>query len=240
MQKETGTFVSKGRVIFMTETDFVLLQKSVFTGITTDEISSMLSCLSARETTFQKDEIIFSYGQHITSIGIVLEGNVHIIKEDFWGNANLLAECCAGDIFGEAYAINTSEPLEMNIFAASRCRILFLEVSKILSVCSSACEFHNRLIQNLLTLVSKKNFQLNRKLEHMSKRTTREKLLSYLSMESKKAGTSSFTISFNRQQLADYLSVDRSAMSNELCKLRDEGILKFQKNHFTLFEGDRL
>ena len=124
----------------------------------------------------------------------------------------------------------------MNILAASNCRILFLEVSKILTVCSSACEFHNRLIQNMLTLIARKNFQLNRKLEHMSKRSTKEKLLSYLSMESKKANAPTFTIPFNRQQLADYLSVDRSAMSNELCKLRDEGILQFHKNSFTLFE----
>lgn len=170
----------------MTNDDLLLLQTSVFTGITTDEIRDMLSCLSARETTFIKDEIIFSYGETITGIGIVLEGSVHIVKEDFWGNANLMAECAPGDIFGEAYAINSTEPLEMNIFAASTCRVLFLEVSKILTICPSACAFHNRLIRNLLTLVSRKNFQLNRKLEHMSKRTTREKLLSYLSMESKK------------------------------------------------------
>ena len=110
------------------------------------------------------------------------------------------------------------------------------ETASTSQVCPSACAFHNRLIRNLLTLVSRKNFQLNRKLEHMSKRTTREKLLSYLSMESKKANASTFTIPFNRQQLADYLSVDRSAMSNELCKLRDAGILEFNKNTFTIFE----
>ena len=123
----------------MTNDDLLLLQTSVFTGITTDEIRDMLSCLSARETTFTKDEIIFSYGETITGIGIVLDGNVHIVKEDFWGNANLMAECAPGDIFGEAYAINSTEPLEMNIFAASTCRVLFLEVSKILTVCPSAC-----------------------------------------------------------------------------------------------------
>ena len=119
----------------MTNDDLLLLQTSVFTWITTDEIRDMLSCLSARETTFIKDEIIFSYGETITGIGIVLEGSVHIVKEDFWGNANLMAECAPGDIFGEAYAINSTEPLEMNIFAASTCRILFLEVSKILTIC---------------------------------------------------------------------------------------------------------
>lgn len=218
----------------MKDSDYQLLQTSVFSGITTEEIKDMLSCLSAREVTFGKDEIIFSYGTRLTSIGIVLDGCVHILKEDFWGNANLMSECQPGDIFGEAYAINASAPLEMNIFSAADSRILFLEVNKILTVCSSACEFHNRLIQNLLTLVARKNFELNRKLEHMSKRTTREKLLSYLSTESKKANASTFTIPFNRQQLADYLSVDRSAMSNELCKLRDEGVLEFRKNSFTL------
>ena len=143
----------------MTNDDLLLLQTSVFTGIATDEIRDMLSCLSARETTFLKDEIIFSYGENITGIGIVLEGSVHIVKEDFWGNANLMAECAPGDIFGEAYAINSTEPLEMNIFAASTCRVLFLEVSKILTICPSACAFHNRLISNLLKLVSRKYFQ---------------------------------------------------------------------------------
>ena len=139
----------------MTNDDLLLLQTSVFTGITTDEIRDMLSCLSARETTFIKDEIIFSYGETITGIGIVLEGSVHIVKEDFWGNANLMAECAPGDIFGEAYAINSTEPLEMNIFAASTCRILFLEVSKILTVCPSACAFHNRLIRNNVSVPEK-------------------------------------------------------------------------------------
>lgn len=169
----------------MTNDDLLLLQTSVFTGITTDEIRDMLSCLSARETTFIKDEIIFSYGETITGIGIVLRECTHC-KRGLLGQCQSDGRMCPGRYFREAYAINSTEPLEMNIFAASTCRVLFLEVSKILTVCPSACAFHNRLIRNLLTLVSRKNFQLNRKLEHMSKRTTREKLLSYLSMESKK------------------------------------------------------
>ncbi len=99
----------------MKESDYQLLQHLVFSGITTEEIKAMLTCLSAREATFRKDEIIFSYGKQLTSIGIVLDGCVHILKEDFWGNANLMSECQPGDIFGEAYAINASAPLEMNI-----------------------------------------------------------------------------------------------------------------------------
>lgn len=214
-----------------------LPQIPVFAGISSEEIPKMLSCFSAEEHFFEKNQIIFSYGQNIKHIGIILEGSVCIVKEDFWGNANLLAECKAGDIFGEAYAIASDEPLEMNIFSASHSRILFLELSNILTICPNACSFHNRLIQNLLMLCAQKNIRLNQKLEHMSKRTTREKLLSYLSMESKKAQSPAFTIPFNRQQLADYLSVDRSAMSNELCKLRDEGILTFHKNQFLLLNS---
>ena len=137
----------------MTNDDLLLLQTSVFTGITTDEIRDMLSCLSARETTFTKDEIIFSYGETITGIGIVLEGSVHIVKEDFWGNANLMAECAPGDIFGEAYAINSTEPLEMNIFAASTCRVLFMDVDKNLKVWPHAGAFNNRQVSKLLKIV---------------------------------------------------------------------------------------
>ena len=218
----------------MKDSDYQLLQTSVFSGITTEEIKDMLSCLSAREVTFGKDEIIFSYGKHLTSIGIVLDGCVHILKEDFWGNANLMSECQAGDIFGEAYAINASAPLEMNIFSAADSRILFLEVNKILTVCSSACEFHNRLIQNLLRISAQKGLTLTSRMMHTAPRALRDRLISYLSEQAIANNSAHFTIPYNRQQLADYLSVDRSAMSNELCKLRDEGILEFRKNSFTL------
>lgn len=139
-----------------------------------------------------------------------------------------------GDIFGESYAIRTNCALEVSLYAEQNSTVLYLNVSKMMTLCSRACEFHNQLTRNLLSVLAERNFQLGQKLEHMTKRTTREKLLSYLSSEARRSGSSSFDIPFNRQQLADYLSVDRSAMSNELCHLRDEGLISFQKNHFTV------
>lgn len=159
----------------------------------------------------------------------MLEGSVHIVKEDFWGNANLMAECVPGDIFGEAYAINSTEPLEMNIFAASTCRVLFLEVSKILTVCSlRLCVSQPADPQSSNVSVPEKfpvKPQIRTYVQAHHQRETA--LLPVHGVE--KANASTFTIPFNRQQLADYLSVDRSAMSNELCKLRDAGILEFNK-----------
>ena len=151
-----------------------------------------------------------------------------------WGNTNLMTRCHPGDIFGESYAIRTNCALEVSLYAEQNSTVLYLNVSKMMTLCSRACEFHNQLTRNLLSVLAERNFQLGQKLEHMTKRTTREKLLSYLSSEARRSGSSSFDIPFNRQQLADYLSVDRSAMSNELCHLRDEGLISFQKNHFTV------
>ena len=196
----------------------------------------MLNCLGAERRQYAKGQMICRTGDIVSSLGIVLSGSVLVENDDLWGNSTVLDRIGPGQIFAETYACTPGEPLMVNVVVPESAEVLFLQVGRILEMCPNACGYHNRLIRNLLTLVSRKNFQLNRKLEHMSKRTTREKLLSYLSMESKKANASTFTIPFNRQQLADYLSVDRSAMSNELCKLRDAGILEFNKNTFTIFE----
>ena len=137
---------------------------------------------------------------------------------------------------GEAYDAPGSEPLLNDVIAIEESKVMFLDIQKILTVCSSACTFHSLLIQNLFYAISAKNRGLVQKLGHMSKRTTKEKLLSYLSEQAKKHKSAAFDVPFNRQQLADFLSVDRSAMSNELCKLRDEGLLSFSRNHSVLLE----
>ena len=195
----------------------------------------MLDCLSAYAQIYQKGECIFHRGERITSVAMLLEGCIHIQKEDYWGNLSILSEISAGEIFGEVYACLGNEEILNNAVAVRQSTVLFLDISRILTVCPSACRFHGRLIRNLLSVIASKNKILTQKLSHMSQRTTREKLLSYLSEQSLRTGCSSFDIPFNRQQLADFLSVDRSAMSNELCKMRDEGILAFDKNHFVLY-----
>ena len=167
-------------------------------------------------------------------MALLLEGCIHIQKEDYWGNLSILSEISEGQIFGEVYACLGSDEILNNAVAVKPGKVLFLDVKRILTMCLSACQFHGRLIRNLLAVLAQKNKMLTRKLEHMSRRTTREKLLSYLSEQSQRAGSPVFDIPFNRQQLADFLSVDRSAMSAELCRMRDEGILSFDRNHFVL------
>lgn len=215
--------------------DYRLIKRTaLFDGIEENEIAAMMNCLSATTESYKNGQIIYRLGDTTTLVGEVLSGSVYIIKEDFWGNRSIISEIGAGQFFGETYALIPSAPLEVSVVAADACEVLYLDVKRIMTTCSSACEFHARLIRNLLMVTAQKNLLLTRKLEYMAQRTTREKLLSYLSAESQHMKSPSFEIPFNRQQLADYLSVDRSAMSNELCKLRDEGILKFEKNRFEL------
>lgn len=212
----------------------LLKNTELFSGIQEDEIQSMLGCLSAVKRHFDKGSYIFKIGEQVSAVALVLEGCVYIQREDYWGNLSILNEIEEGEIFGEAYAVPGSGGMENNAIAVRDCEVLFLDFHHILTVCSSSCRFHTLLIQNLFAVMAAKNRILAGKLRHMSQRTTREKLLSYLSEQSRKNRGPEFDIPFNRQQLADFLSVDRSAMSNELCKMRDEGILTFQRNHFIL------
>ena len=112
---------------------------------------------------------------------------------------------------------------------------MLFSCQKMLTVCSSACQFHNRLVKNLLTVVARQNIRLSSKIQVMSQRTTREKLMTYLLGQAKIAGKAEFTIPLDRQALADYLGVERSAMSAELSKLRKEGILDTKGSYFHLY-----
>lgn len=212
----------------------VLKRAVLFYGIKEEETEAMLKCLSAESRCYQKGEYVFRRGEKISAVAMLLEGCIHIQKEDYWGNLSILNEISEGEIFGEVYACLGNEEILNNAAAVKQSVVLFLDINRILTMCPSSCRFHERLIRNLLSVMASKNKRLTQKLEHISQRTTREKLLSYLSEQSLRAGSSSFDIPFNRQQLADFLSVDRSAMSGELCKMREEGILLFEKNHFIL------
>ncbi|NLH00631.1 MAG: Crp/Fnr family transcriptional regulator [Clostridiales bacterium] len=214
---------------------FNIIKKSpLFSGVSDEELEIMLKCLSASIQDYSKGQFILRSGDNVSSVGMVLSGSVHIIKEDFWGNRNIISASAPGQLFAETYAFAHGAPLNVSAVAEEPSTVLFFDAHRILTVCSSACGFHTKLIRNLLSVFAEKNLILNEKLTHMTQRTTREKLLSYLSSEAVRHGSPSFEIPFNRQQLADYLSVDRSSMSNELCKMRDEGILSFKKNSFVL------
>lgn len=206
----------------------------LFHGVKTEEISSILKCLSGQIRSFSKGELIFSAGESITSVGIVLEGLVHIEIDDFWGNKNILNQVGPGQLFGEAYACSPSEPLMVNVVSVLPCQILFLDVPKILRTCETPCSHHQILIENLLRIMATSNLQLSRRILHTTPKTIRERLLAYLSYQELLTGSAQITIPFNRQQLADYLSVDRSALSKEIGKMQKDGLLDVKKNQFTL------
>ena len=212
----------------------VLQKTKMFAGVKEDDISAVLSCLGARLYNYQKGDYVLRQGDHLSDITILVKGSLHIQKDDYWGNRSILGQISEGEMFGEAYAAPESGALQNDVVAVEDSAVIFFDVKRILTTCPSACRFHAAVVQNLFFAISEKNRKLVQKLGHMSKRTTREKLISYLSEEAKRQNRAYFTIPFNRQQLADFLSVDRSAMSNELCKMRDEGLIAFKRNEFRL------
>ncbi len=212
----------------------ILKKTKLFSGVGEDDVTSMLSCLGARLKSYKKGEFVLRQGEHLSDIVVLVEGKLHIQKDDYWGNRSILGLIEVGEMFGEAYVSPESSSLLNDVVAVEDSTAIFFDVKRIITTCPSACRFHSMVVQNMFFAISEKNRKLVQKLGHMSKRTTREKLISYLSEEAGRQNSSSFSIPFNRQQLADFLSVDRSAMSNELCKMRDEGLLEFEKNKFRL------
>ena len=207
-----------------------------FTGMSDDEILAILKCVDARVRSVNKDAFIFRAGDATEDMGLVLSGSVMMIQEDLWGDRNILGKCLPGDFFGEPYAATPGTVLNLSVIANEPSQILLLNVRRMLTTCPTACDHHNKLTRNLIAVLANKVLSFNEKITHMSRRTTREKLLSYLSAESIRAGRTSFDIPYDRQQLADYLCVERAAMSAELSKLQKEGILQTNRKHFELLK----
>lgn len=194
----------------------------------------MLSCLETRGERFPKDTFLLRTGDTAESIGLVLSGSVLVVQEDIWGNRNILSKAGPGQTFAAAYACAPGSLLNVSVLAETPVTAMFLNVKRVLNVCPSACEHHSRIIRNLLGELAEKNLRFGEKLTHMGQRTTRAKLMSYFSAEAQRLGTYEFDIPFSRQQLADYLAVERSGLSLELGKMRSEGLLDFHKSHFIL------
>jgi len=204
----------------------------LFQGIEYSDFEPMLTCLSARTARYKKNGIILLSGNKIDFVGLVVSGKAQIIKEDAEGRIAIMGNIVEAEIFGEAFACAGITLSPVTVQAAENSEILFIDYKKIVTTCSSACSYHTRLIENMLKLIAFKNLALNQKIEILSKRTTREKLICYF--DSVRGSEKKFTIPFNRQGLAYYLCVDRSAMSGELCRMRDEGLIKFHMNEFEI------
>lgn len=215
---------------------FFLTQTVLFQGSTIEEIQMILKCLKAEKKRFAKREIIYHAGDRVQSMGVVLSGSVYVENDDLWGNKSVLDHIEPGAVFGETYACVSKEPLMVSVVAAETTEILFLNMNRLLQTCSHVCKYHNRLIRNLLMISAQKNLNLSRRIFHTSSKSIRGRLLSYLSFQAACQGSYEFTIPYNRQQLADYLSVDRSALSNELSKMKKDGLLEVNRNYFYLNE----
>jgi len=219
--------------------DYLFLSKTLlFRGISSREIERMMGCLQGVTRKYAKGETVHHAGEHISTMGLILSGSVSVESDDVWGNRSILDKIGSGHIFAENYACLPGEPLMVNIVAAEATEVLIMRTDCMFTVCSHACGFHNQLIRNMLTISAHKSLSLSRRILHTSSKSIRGRLLSYLSYQATQQGSKEFDIPFNRQQLADYLSVDRSAMSNELGKMQREGLIKFDRNHFTILDMD--
>lgn len=207
----------------------------IFFDLNDKEITSILTFFNCFEKYFQKNEFIFEIDKKIDKIGIIILGEINIIKEDFWGNRNILNKFKSGEIFGEVFALSKSSSNIM-VEASQDCKILFLDLKNFSINSEKNSEEIIKFLTNIFKISLKKNILFTEKLEHISKKSVREKIISYLSTEAQKNKTNSFLIKFDRQELADYLFVERSALSRELSSMKKEGLIDYKKNHFTLIK----
>ena len=212
-----------------------LLRKTqLFFGIEDDDIKKLCTCLSARERMVEKDEFVFHADDDIRNVYLILSGSMHIIDEDFWGNRSIIEIMKEFTLFGEAYSLAETEKYLVSVMAAENSTILEINPERLFEACASTCLCHSVLIKNVAIILSEKIVRITEKLGHIAQRTMREKILSYLSKCARQAQSSAFDIPYSRQQLADYLCVDRSALSHELGRLQEKGMIRYRKNHFEL------
>ena len=212
----------------------VLEACTLFSSIEKEDIPGLLACLGASVRQFSRQQQILSEGEPARFVGILLSGSAQVVNQDIYGNRSILSKVLPGQLFGESFACAGAETLPVSVVANEDCAVMLIDCRRITTSCSNACGFHNRMIYNLLQAVAQRNLEFHQKLEITAKRTTREKLMAYLLSEAKAAGSREFTIAYDRQALADYLGVERSAMSAELGKLQKDGVLKTNRSRFTL------
>lgn len=209
----------------------------LFDQIDEKDILSALNCIGGYVKKFEAEHFIILDGGDVECVGCVISGLVHMIKEDAWGGRTILAVIEPSQVFGETYVFGDSSKASVSFVAAKDSEILFLPFKRVLHTCSKSCEYHQKLVDNMVSLIAQKNLRLTDKLEITTKRSLRAKILTYLSQESQRSKSKYFTVPLGRLEMADYLCVDRSALTRELSRMRDEGILDFSNNTFRLFDN---
>ncbi|MFV0314042.1 MAG: Crp/Fnr family transcriptional regulator [Anaerotignum sp.] len=211
----------------------------LFQGIKKDETKALLTCLGHHIRHFKKGELIFLQGETVKHIGVILNGSVSMIKEDLWGTQTLIVHLKSGEIFGETFACGNLRETSVSFLVSTDCAVLILPFHKIIHTCNISCHFHHLLIKNMIQLMSKKNVNLIEKIEITSKKTLREKIMTYLLIQAQHHGCEHFEVPLGRVEMATYLCADRSALTRELTQMRSEGILDFNKNTFHLLKPDQ-
>ena len=219
------------------QADFpALRQCPLFQGIDPANLPGLLDCLGARVARYHRHQLIFAEGDAADYVGIVLSGAAQVVQEDFYGNRSILTHTGPGELFGESYACASVAALPVSVVAVEDSQVMILNCRHITTTCSSACSYHTQMIYNLLRVVANDNLVFHQKIEITSRRSTREKLMAYLLCLAMQHGSDSFTIPYDRQGLADYLGVDRSALSVEISKLRRDGVIECSRSRFRLLQ----
>lgn len=216
------------------QVDLNTLQSPLFDGIEPEDRKAVLGCIGYHIGTFAKGDIAALEDENIKHVGILLSGSVDMIKEDFWGNKTMLLRIHKDELFGETFACSKDNLSVVTFVVSEDAKILFLHFDRVMHSCTMACEFHHRLIQNMVQIIADKNRELMRKVEIVSKRTIREKILTYLSIQAQVQKTRYFEIPLGRLEWAEYLCVDRSALTRELVKMKEDGLIDYDRNCFRI------
>lgn len=208
----------------------------LFEGIAPEDRLGMMGCMGSYVASYKKGQVIAMEAEHIQHVGIVLSGSVDMVKEDIWGNKTLLSRSGKDDLFGETFACGNDTMSVVTFLAAEDSRVLFLAFNKVMHTCTMACTFHHRMVENMVRIIADKNRELMRKVEIISKKTLREKILTYLSVQAQSRNSRYFEIPLGRVELAEYLCADRSALTRELANMKNDGLIDFDKNCFRILQ----
>ena len=209
----------------------------LFKGMSKKDVELALKCIGAFQKEYEKDEFVILEEDKVQCVGCVLSGKIHMIREDFWGNQAVLLTIGEKELFGESFACGAQLIASASFVTKEKTKVLFLPFHRVMHTCPHACSYHHKLIVNMVALIAEKNIAFISKIDIMSKKTLKEKIVAYLLMQSSYYHSKYFTIPLGRVQLADYLGVDRSALTRELTRMKEEGFIDFEKNTFRLLKN---
>lgn len=214
----------------------ILTKCPVFSGISEDNLLAMLTCMDAQICRYSKNQPVLRAGDPARYMGIVLSGRVQSIRDAVCGSRSIIADFGPLQVFGTSFACSSIDVLPVSVIALADSEIMLIDCRRIMTTCSNTCAFHAKMISNLLMNVCERNVFFHQKLEIVTKRTTREKLLTFFDDFVQQSGSLRFSIPYNRQQLADYLGVSRCAMVTEMTRMKEDGLIDFSGNEFEILQ----